>query len=346
MNDAVVIGAEDELVGGVIVEAGYEVIDGVGLGDMRAVFLADEITADLAPVFVKELEIVADLSVYFSNFGQKGSLEKDRGVVLHIIIEAGFQKHFRLVFYDVVQFNHGVPGDGLEHIGILIFRRVDREVLLLAFRQPDHRPVPGVPRRPFRDEEIIALFENDSERVRRLAARGITDLKYVRLAVVLLREIQAVDLRRITLAVRKEGDVAGLAPTKEPPHIPPENDLIFERDRNSFGQQRPVHGLLIHIVLGRFHVRVPHLNSTETIASRECSVKVFDETDKIFEPQGKKVDAAFAVPMPQIDLPVFEMEEKEEIERKEIAMLREPDRYHHADVPAAEIMKEKESRMN
>ena len=90
MNDTVVVGAEDELVGGVIVEAGYEVIDGVGLGDMRAVFLADEITADLAPVFVKELEIVADLSVYFSNFGQKGSLEKDRGVVLYIVIEAGF----------------------------------------------------------------------------------------------------------------------------------------------------------------------------------------------------------------------------------------------------------------
>ncbi len=131
------------------------------------------------------------------------------------------------------------------------------------------------------------------------------------------------------------------------------------------------------------------------IASRECSVMVFNEMDKIFEPQGKKVDAAFAVPMPQIDLPVFEMEEQEEIERKEIAMLREPDRikeivstqkqyrkpvwdkkvncyfcfacihycpvkaiqikgskskergrYHHADVPAAEIMKEKESRMN
>lgn len=63
------------------------------------------------------------------------------------------------------------------------------------------------------------------------------------------------------------------------------------------------------------------------IASRECSVKVFNEMDKIFEPQGKKVDATFAVPMPQIDLPVFEMEEKEEIERKEIAMLRELDRY-------------------
>lgn len=28
MNDAVVVGADDELVGGVIIEAGYEVIDG------------------------------------------------------------------------------------------------------------------------------------------------------------------------------------------------------------------------------------------------------------------------------------------------------------------------------
>lgn len=236
VNDTVVVGADDELVGSVIVEAGYEVIDVVGLSGMRAVFLADEIAADLAPVFVKELEIVADLAVYFSNFGQKGSLENGRGVVPHIVIEAGFHQRFRLVFYNVVKLVDGVPGDGLEHIGIFIFRRVDREVLLLAFRQTDHRPVPGVPRRPFRDEEMITLFENDSERCRQLAARGIADLEYVSLAVVLLREIQAVDFGRIAFPVQKEGNVAGLAPTKEPPHIPPENDLIFERDRNSFGQ--------------------------------------------------------------------------------------------------------------
>ena len=141
----------------------------------------------------------------------------------------------------------------------------------MAFRQPDHRTVPGVPRRSFRGEEMIALFKNNSERCRQLAARGIADLEDVILAIVLLREIQAVDFGGIAFPVQKEGDVAGLAPTKEPPHIPPENDLIFERDRNSFGQQRPVHGLLIHIVLGRFHVRVPHLNSTETIGEGEVA---------------------------------------------------------------------------
>lgn len=230
VDDAVVVGADDELVVGVIIEATDKIVDVVGLYDMGAVFFADFPAADLALIFVEELKIVADLAVHFPDPGDAGTLENRRRGVLYVVVEGGFHQHFRLVFYNVVNLVDCVPGDGLEQIGILIFRGVYRQVFPVPVRQFDHGPVVAVPLASFLHKKPVTVRENGPQRACQLPARCITDLERILLAIVPRRKINAIDFGFIANSVKKKVNVPGLASGQEPAHVAAENHLIFERD--------------------------------------------------------------------------------------------------------------------
>lgn len=57
------------------------------------------------------------------------------------------------------------------------------------------------------------------------------------------------------------------------------------------------------------------------IATRECFARVFDNIDHLLQRQGKTLNAAFSIEMPQNYIPIFETYSPAEIERVETAML-------------------------
>jgi ferredoxin len=103
------------------------------------------------------------------------------------------------------------------------------------------------------------------------------------------------------------------------------NEIQTKADKIGF--VFPIHCLGIPMAVKNFlkNIKLESASYLFAVTSRICSSKVFSEIDGIISKQGKKLDSCFSVQMPQSYVPVFEVDNKDEIEKKEADMRKELD---------------------
>jgi len=101
----------------------------------------------------------------------------------------------------------------------------------------------------------------------------------------------------------------------------------METKADTVGFIFPIHCLGIPIFVKRFlnNIKIKSASYLFAVTSRECSTKVFSEINRIISKQCKKLDSCFSVKMPETYLPIFEVDNKDEISKKEADMLKELD---------------------
>ncbi len=106
-----------------------------------------------------------------------------------------------------------------------------------------------------------------------------------------------------------------------------ERSGLLKAEAERVGFVFPIHCLCVPLFVRAFLEKIDLSGATYLFAvtSRECSVKVFSRVDRVLSKQERRLDASFAVQMPETYLPVFEVDTDEEIRRKEAAMLGEMD---------------------
>jgi ferredoxin len=97
----------------------------------------------------------------------------------------------------------------------------------------------------------------------------------------------------------------------------------LQRDADVIGFIFPIHCLTIPLCVRDFFACLLLKDHAYTfaIASRECSVKVFHEINRLFSPKNKNLDACFSIQMPQTYLPVFDVDSPGEVQEKESALI-------------------------
>lgn len=85
MYDTVMVGADDDLIACIIVEARDEIIDMMRFRNMRTEFLTNQLSAELTAVAIKKFQVLPNLSVQLSNLDQVQIL-LDAGALIYILI--------------------------------------------------------------------------------------------------------------------------------------------------------------------------------------------------------------------------------------------------------------------
>ena len=121
--------ADDHLIVRVVVQTFDIIIDMMRLRDRRAELFSDQLPAQLAPVAVQELEVFSDLAVQLPDPRQP-FIQDESGLGINIIvIEVRFYLALALVFDQFPEFLQIVCNNRLQNIAIVIFSRVDCNVL-------------------------------------------------------------------------------------------------------------------------------------------------------------------------------------------------------------------------
>lgn len=99
----------------------------------------------------------------------------------------------------------------------------------------------------------------------------------------------------------------------------------METKADAVGFVFPIHCFGIPMFVKRFlnSIKLKSASYLFVITSRINSDKVFSEIDYIISKQDKKLDSCFSVQMPQSYIPIFEVDNKDEIDKKEADMLNE-----------------------